>query len=184
MCQPGSKPVPTPRKQGQRSSYHDLQWKYALLRWIELIHQHSYVQNYQVEDDEKIEGRDAKQANKPEMVLELENDQPFIFFFFFFIYFYQLEANHFTILQWFLSYIDMNQPFIFFSVYLQYTFCRQEWWWRNLGKAEVLWKMYIEHSVTAFLSSPLPDDSHQGITFLFSVLVRSWLVCLYCMIWY
>ena len=45
-------------------------------------------QNYQVEDDEKIEGRDAKQANKPEMVLELENDQPFIFFFFFFIYFY------------------------------------------------------------------------------------------------
>ena len=30
--------------------------------------------------------------------------------FFFFIYFYQLEANYFTILQWFLSYIDMNQP--------------------------------------------------------------------------
>ena len=40
--------------------------------------------NYQVEDDEKIEGRDAKQANKPEMVLELENDQSFIFFYFFF----------------------------------------------------------------------------------------------------
>lgn len=29
--------------------------------------------NYQVED-EKIEGRGAKQANKPEVVLELEND--------------------------------------------------------------------------------------------------------------
>ena len=28
--------------------------------------------------------------------------------FFFFIYFYQLEANYFTILQWFLPYIDMN----------------------------------------------------------------------------
>ena len=30
--------------------------------------------------------------------------------FFFFIYFYQLEANYFTILQWVLSYTDMNQP--------------------------------------------------------------------------
>ena len=30
-------------------------------------------------------------------------------FFFFSIYFYQLEANYFTILQWFLPYIDMNQ---------------------------------------------------------------------------
>ena len=30
-----------------------------------------------------------------------------------FIYFYQLEANYFTILQWFLSYIDMNQPWIY-----------------------------------------------------------------------
>ena len=29
---------------------------------------------------------------------------------FFSIYFYQLEANYFTILQWVLSYIDMNQP--------------------------------------------------------------------------
>ena len=37
----------------------------------------------------------------------------FGFFFFFFIYFYQLEANYFTILQWFLSYIDMNQPWIY-----------------------------------------------------------------------
>ena len=27
-----------------------------------------------------------------------------------FIYFYQLEANYFTILQWLLPYIDMNQP--------------------------------------------------------------------------
>ena len=33
--------------------------------------------------------------------------------FFFFIYFYQLEANYFTILQWFLSYVDMNQPWIY-----------------------------------------------------------------------
>ena len=33
--------------------------------------------------------------------------------FFFFIYFYQLEANYFTILQWFLPYIDMNQPCIY-----------------------------------------------------------------------
>ena len=30
---------------------------------------------------------------------------------FVFIYFYQLEANYFTILQWFLSYIDMNLPY-------------------------------------------------------------------------
>ena len=29
------------------------------------------------------------------------------------IYFYQLEANYFTILQWFLPYIDMNQPSIY-----------------------------------------------------------------------
>ena len=29
---------------------------------------------------------------------------------FFLIYFYQLEANYFTVLQWVLSYIDMNQP--------------------------------------------------------------------------
>ena len=33
--------------------------------------------------------------------------------FFFPIYFHQLEANYFTILQWFLSYIDMNQPWIY-----------------------------------------------------------------------
>ena len=33
-------------------------------------------------------------------------------FLFFSIYFYQLEANYFTVLQWFLSYIDMNQPWI------------------------------------------------------------------------
>ena len=32
---------------------------------------------------------------------------------FFPIYFYQLEANYFTILQWVLSYIDMNQPWIY-----------------------------------------------------------------------
>ena len=29
---------------------------------------------------------------------------------FFFIYFYQLDANYFTVLQWFLPYIDMSQP--------------------------------------------------------------------------
>ena len=29
------------------------------------------------------------------------------------IFFYQLKANYFTILQWFLSYIDMNQPWIY-----------------------------------------------------------------------
>ena len=33
--------------------------------------------------------------------------------FFFSIYFYSLEANYFTILQWFLPYIDMNQPRIY-----------------------------------------------------------------------
>ena len=32
---------------------------------------------------------------------------------FFSIYFYQLEANYFTILQWFLPYIDMNQPWLY-----------------------------------------------------------------------
>ena len=34
-------------------------------------------------------------------------------FFFFFIYSYQLEANYFTVLQWVLSYIDMNQPWVY-----------------------------------------------------------------------
>ena len=33
--------------------------------------------------------------------------------FFFSIYFYSLEANYFTILWWFLTYIDMNQPRIY-----------------------------------------------------------------------
>ena len=36
-----------------------------------------------------------------------------VFCFFFSVYFYQLEANYFTILQWFLSYIDMNQPWVY-----------------------------------------------------------------------
>ena len=42
----------------------------------------------------------------------------FYFFFFFILFsfilffFYQLEASYFTILQWVLSYIDMNQPWI------------------------------------------------------------------------
>ena len=34
-------------------------------------------------------------------------------FIFFSIYFYWLEANYFTILYWFLPYIDMNQPWIY-----------------------------------------------------------------------
>ena len=37
----------------------------------------------------------------------------FYFFYFFSIYFYQLEANNFTVFQWFLSYIDMNHPWIY-----------------------------------------------------------------------
>ena len=32
---------------------------------------------------------------------------------FFFIYFYCFDANYFTILQWFLPYIDMDQPWIY-----------------------------------------------------------------------
>ena len=32
---------------------------------------------------------------------------------FFVVYFYQLETNYFTIVQWFLLYIDMNQPWIY-----------------------------------------------------------------------
>ena len=35
------------------------------------------------------------------------------YLFIFFIYFYQLEANYFTTLQWFVPYIDMNQPWIY-----------------------------------------------------------------------
>ena len=35
------------------------------------------------------------------------------FIYLFFIYFYQLEANYFTVSQWLLSYIDMNQPWIY-----------------------------------------------------------------------
>ena len=37
----------------------------------------------------------------------------FSFLFLFFIFIYQLEVNYLTILQWFLSYIDMNQPWIY-----------------------------------------------------------------------
>ena len=37
----------------------------------------------------------------------------YFFLSFFSIYFYQLEANYFTVLQWFLPYIDMNQPWIY-----------------------------------------------------------------------
>ena len=36
-----------------------------------------------------------------------------IIFFFFPNYFYQLEANYFIVLQWFLPYIDMDQPWIY-----------------------------------------------------------------------
>ena len=36
-----------------------------------------------------------------------------LFFKLFFIYLYSLEANYFTILKWFLPYIDMNQPWIY-----------------------------------------------------------------------
>ena len=32
---------------------------------------------------------------------------------FFLSFFYQLEPNYFTILQWFLLYIDMNQPWVY-----------------------------------------------------------------------
>ena len=42
-----------------------------------------------------------------------------IYFSLFFIYFYQLEANYFTILQWVLSYIDMNQPWSYMYFYTQ-----------------------------------------------------------------
>ena len=35
------------------------------------------------------------------------------FCFFFLIYLFQLEANYFTILWWFLPYIDMNQPWVY-----------------------------------------------------------------------
>ena len=41
-----------------------------------------------------------------------------VFFFcdlFFSIYFYFLEANYFTILWWFMPYIDMNQPWIYMN---------------------------------------------------------------------
>ena len=37
----------------------------------------------------------------------------FILMLFLKIFFYQLEANYFTILQWVLSCIDMNQPWIY-----------------------------------------------------------------------
>ena len=39
-------------------------------------------------------------------------EKDLLFFLSFFFFFYQLEANYFTILQWVLSYIDMNQPWI------------------------------------------------------------------------
>ena len=50
------------------------------------------------------------------------------FYLFFFIYFYQLEANYFTILQWVLSYIDMNQPWIFFKAKVYYQFWPRDMW--------------------------------------------------------
>ena len=45
--------------------------------------------------------------------------------FLFFLYFYQLEANYFTILQWVLSYIDMNQPWIYMYLFL-YSYWLQD----------------------------------------------------------
>ena len=39
--------------------------------------------------------------------------QPMKGLFYFSIQLYQLEANYFTVLQWFLPYIDMNQPWIY-----------------------------------------------------------------------
>ena len=46
----------------------------------------------------------------------------FVCLLFVFIYFYQLEANYFTILQGFLSYSDMNQPWMFVSFVLASIF--------------------------------------------------------------
>ena len=51
-------------------------------------------------------------TNKWELA-QKHNTSVFLTFLFFFIYFYQLEANYFTIFQWFLPYIDMNQPWIY-----------------------------------------------------------------------
>lgn len=53
----------------------------------------------------------------------------------------------------------------------------------HLGESKVLWKMYTEYSTTSFPYSHLPGGAHLGTTFLFSILVRSRLICLYCMIW-
>ena len=38
---------------------------------------------------------------------------PLHFLFYFFFFFFHLEANYFTILQWFLPYINMNQPWVY-----------------------------------------------------------------------
>ena len=50
------------------------------------------------------------------------------------IYFYSLEANYFTILQWFLPYIDMNQPYYqgwnlwFLCIHFLHRFVSQMLW--------------------------------------------------------
>lgn len=53
----------------------------------------------------------------------------------------------------------------------------------NLGESNMLWKMCSECSTTSSSYSHLPGDAHLGTTFLFSVLVRSRLICLSFMIW-
>ena len=55
------------------------------------------------------------QTFNSQILLNIFCNQLFLSYFitFFFIYFYQLEANYFTVLQWFLPYIDINQPWIY-----------------------------------------------------------------------
>ena len=69
------------------------------------------------------EGRSNEKAHTSEWLIRWIPDNRFLrgfgtlfiylFIYYFFIYFYWLEANYFTILQWFLSYIGMNQPWIY-----------------------------------------------------------------------
>ena len=76
----------------------------TILQWIVLFHSSNFFQ-WSCMD---VRGT-VKLSSEELMLLNCGVGEDF----FFSIYFYQLEANYFTILQWFLSYIDMNQPWIY-----------------------------------------------------------------------
>ena len=103
----------------------------------------------------------------------------YLFCIYFSIYFYQLEANYFTILQWFLPYVDMKKPWIYmYSLIIDNGIkFERTWVWRptdqslsstlplcNFDQASVLntyksslltYKMRVEFSTGIFFKCPI-----------------------------